>query len=719
MNKKELLLEIGTEEIPAAALDHAVADLKRLATEQLERSRIDFSNIEALGTPRRLMLTVKLAPTQADIVIEKRGPGKSVAFDKEGNPTRAALGFAKGHGVDISEVCILDTDKGEYIGVKKTEIGRDTQEVLAEILPKIILDIPFRKSMRWSDGTIRFVRPMHWLLALYDGKVIDFKVGKVKSSNLTCGHRFLSPSNFAVKDYKHYKTEMRKRYVTIDGEERKKKIVAEITKIEKVSGFRMIEDAELLDHVANLVEYPVTVQGTFDEKFLALPEKVLLNSMREHQKYFGMRTKKNGALANAFISVLNTKPNDVDVVIKGNERVLRARLSDAEFFYNEDKKKTLEEYNKQLSGVIFQNKLGTMREKVERIMANAKFIAETVNLGWRDENPNEAIKNAVRAAELCKADLVTSMVGEFAKLQGNMGRDYARLSGEPESVAEAIFEHYLPAGADSTLPKTNTGIAVSIADKIDTIVACFSIGLKPTGSADPFALRRQTLGIILMLDAWQFSEWEKSPLSLKALITEAYRNIKDKATRPEAETVSDVLEFFTIRYKNLLVKDKNIADTEEISYDVFDAVIALGLDNIRREKMKMHSLSRFKKRDDFADLAISFKRVGNIVKGVRGSLTVDTSLFDDASEKTLYAEFTSVKTKVADICEKDGRPVAGEAGEYENALVEMSKLKEPVDNFFNNVMVMADDEAVKNNRLALLQSIQKVFLNIADFSKLS
>jgi glycyl-tRNA synthetase beta chain len=686
---KEFLLEIGTEEIPAGMLDFAVKDLQRVAEEYFDKNEIGFSGVKVYGTPRRLVLYVKsLMEAQEDKVIEKRGPAKSVAYDKDGNPTKAAIGFAKGQGVDVSDICVIKTDKGEYICVRKTRAGRKTKEVLSEILPQTILNIPFKKSMRWSDITIRFVRPIHWILALFGGQVIDFSVGNIKSGNLSCGHRFLSPSKFAVKDFKNYKNELKKRYVLVEADKRKEVIAKDISNIEKRTGLELIKDDELLDHVANLVEYPVTVNGKFDEKFLKLPKEVLINSMKEHQKYFAMskKNKNKSEITNSFINVINTKPKNLNVVIKGNERVLRARLSDAEFFFNEDKKKKLSLYNEQLKGVIFQNKLGTIYEKVERVVENAKFIAGAIL--------PEKVEKAARAAYLCKADLVTEMVGEFPKLQGIMGRKYAVLSGEGEEVAQAVYEHYLPTGADGTLPETDVGAVVSIADKIDTIAACFSVGLVPTGAADPFALRRQTLGIInILLD-------KKYTISLRELIKKAYDNIKEKATRKEGETVEDVLNFFEVRFKNAFA----------FSYDVVNAVLALRLDKIIESYKKAQALNEFKKRPDFESIAISFKRVANIVKGVDKKENADTSLFKHTSENALYDKFNEVKESVIRLCADY---------KYYEALEEITKLKGPVDKFFDDVLVMTDDETLKNNRLALLQNIQIVFINIADFSKIS
>ncbi|MFC1855016.1 glycine--tRNA ligase subunit beta [Thermodesulfobacteriota bacterium] len=699
MTTRELLFEIGTEEIPAAALSNAVRDLKRLAEESFKNNKIECEGVEAYGTPRRLVLYVnKMAEKQADSLVEKRGPATRVAYDADGNPTKALIGFAKGLGVDVADVEILKSDKGEYVNVSKTIKGEETSEVLGALLSQLIFDIPFKKSMRWSDGSIRFSRPIHWILSLFGSDVVsfsigDFSKGAIKSGNVSCGHRFLSPSKFQVKDFKHYKTELKKRFVVVDAAVRKSMITDRIDEIKKENGLDIIKDHDLLEHVANLVEYPVTVSGSFDEKFLALPKEVLVNSMKVHQKYFATTKRGDDDLTNSFINVLNTRPKDQNVVIKGNERVLRARLSDAEFFYNEDKKKALDSFNERLSGVIFHKKLGTMHEKVERIKELSKFIA-----GYVSEGLDAA---AARAAELCKADLVTEMVGEFPKLQGVMGREYALLAGEEKDVAAAIYEHYLPISADGALPETVLGMIISIADKIDTIVSCFSVGLMPTGSADPFALRRQTLGIINMLN--ELASLFKRVLPVDALVKKAFDAIRDKAKRDEAETISDVLQFFSVRMKNMITQDG-------FKFDVVDAVLALGLNNINESFLKITALSEFKNRPDFEALSVSFKRVANIVKGVSGDVQVDAALFSDDSESELYKKYDRVKSSVDELCKKH---------DYLEALEVTTKLKELIDNFFDTVLVMDKDEKVKNNRLALLQNIQNLFLNIADFSKIN
>jgi glycyl-tRNA synthetase beta chain len=692
MKTKEFLLEIGTEEIPAAALNAAVSDLRKLAEEAFTSDRLKFSGVEAYGTPRRLVLYVEsMAVSQEDIVEERRGPSKKAAYDADGNLTRAATGFAKGQGVDVSDIVVIQTEKGEYISVKKKISGEKTEAVLSELLPKLIFSLPFKKSMRWSDGSIRFSRPIHWILSLFGGDVVDFSIGDfssgaLKSSNLSRGHRFLSSSKFKVKNFKHYRDELKKRFVIIDAEKRKSMIKSDIAKIEKNTSLKVIDDAELMDHVANLVEYPVTVMGDFDEKFLDLPDDVLKTSMKEHQKYFAM-TKGGDRLANSFINVMNTKPKDERVVVKGNERVLRARLSDAEFFYNEDKKNTLDSCNERLRGVIFQKKLGTMYEKVERIVKNTGYLADVLAPDIKE--------TAMRAALLCKADLVTEMVGEFPKLQGVMGREYAGLAGEAPEVSDTLYEHYLPTSADGTLPETGTGAVVSIADKIDTIVSCFSVGLIPTGSADPFALRRQTLGILnIVLD-------KKYTISLNKIIKSAYGNIKEKAGKGEDETVGAVMEFFLTRLKNKLT-------SEGFSYDVVDAVLTLGLNNVNDSLEKIKALSRFKERPDFEALSISFKRVANIVKGVE-DLNVDPSLFDHDSERALYDKFNDIKNNVDEHVGND---------DYLKALEVTTELKGPIDKFFDDVLVMVEDETIKRNRLGLLLSIQKIFLNIADFKKI-
>ncbi len=475
---KELLLEIGTEEIPAGFIPQALHDLENLVRKELETNRIDFENVRSLGTPRRLVLFVEsVSERQRDWEEKKIGPSRQAAFDKDGNPTRAAIGFAKGQSVPVESLQVVQTEKGEYVCATKKEAGKPTADLLPLLFPRMILSIPFQKSMRWADVPIRFVRPIHWILALFGGETIPFEIGNVRSGNVTYGHRFMRPGAIPVEGFQDYLKKTREAFVLVDPGERKKKIEEEMAREETTLSGQVLKDEELLDEVSFLVEYPVALCGGFDSKFLSLPAEVLIHSMKEHQRYFPI-VDRQGRLLPQFICISNIAPADPKVVIKGNERVLRARLADAAYFFQEDMKVPLEKRVEQLKQVVFQAKLGTSYEKMSRFRQLASWIAERID---------PALKGAVeRAAFLCKADLVTGMVGEFPKLQGIVGREYARLSGEKTEVAEAIHEHYLPAFAGDRLPGSPIGDIVSMADKMDTIVGCFGVGLAPTGTADPF-----------------------------------------------------------------------------------------------------------------------------------------------------------------------------------------------------------------------------------------
>ncbi|MEW6375402.1 MAG: glycine--tRNA ligase subunit beta, partial [Thermodesulfobacteriota bacterium] len=536
---KELLLEIGTEEIPAGFIPQALIDLETLARKELEANRIDFNGIKTLGTPRRLLLLIKsLSEMQKDVEIKKLGPAKQSAFDAGGNPTKAAIGFAKSQSVPVESLTLVQTEKGEYVCAVKKEPGKPTVEILSSLLPKWIVSIPFQKSMKWGEVAVRFARPIHWILALFGGEVIPFEVGNIRSGDVTYGHRFMQPGSIRVKDFKSYLQKTREAFILVDPVERKKKIEEEMVREgAKVSG-RVVRDEELLNEVNFLVEYPVALCGNFDPDFLSLPREVVIHSMKEHQRYFPVSDDR-GELLSHFIFISNIAPKDLKMVVKGNERVLKARLSDAAFFFKDDMKISLEERVEQLKKVIFQAKLGTSYEKVMRFKQLGLFMVDRI-----DPKLKETVE---RAALLCKADLVTGMVGEFPKLQGVVGREYARLSGEKPEVYEAIYEHYLPGFAGDRLPSSPVGDIVSMADKMDTIVGCFGVGLIPTGTADPFGLRRQALGIIRIILEKEYS------LSLVELIEESGQQLKEKMERPFSEVRAEVLDFFRIRYQNFLL----------------------------------------------------------------------------------------------------------------------------------------------------------------------
>ena len=686
---RELLLEIGTEEIPAGFVRQALADLEVLARKELETQRIDFEGLKTLGTPRRLVLVVRgLSERQKDVEIRKIGPSKQAAFDSKGAPTKAAIGFAKGQSVAVESLTLVETEKGEYVCAVKKEVGKPTHEILPSILPKLVLSIPFQKSMKWADGSIRFARPIHWILALLGGEVVPFEVGSVRSGKVTYGHRFMHSGPIPVSDYASYLDRTREAFVLVDPAERKKKIEEGLIKeAASVSG-SILPDEDLLNEVTFLVEYPVPFCGSFESQFLSLPREVIIHSMKEHQRYFPVEDGQ-GNLLSHFVFVSNIAPRDRSVVVKGNERVLKARLSDAAFFFHEDLKIVLEKRVEQLRKVVFQAKLGTSYEKMVRFKALALILVQRVDPSLRE--------TVERASLLCKADLVTGMVGEFPKLQGIVGREYARLQGEKPAVAEAIYEHYLPAFAGDRLPDNPVGDMISIADKLDTIVGCFGVGLTPTGTADPFGLRRQAIGIIrIVLE-------KKYPFSLSQLIEESGTLFRDKMERPFSEVRREVLDFFRVRYQNLLL-DKGYP------FDVTEAVLSISFDELVDVQGRIDALRKARESKDFESIVIAFKRAMNILKSASPRNPVDPALLSEDVEKNLYQAFVEAKEKV------EGSLVRRD---YESALKEMIQMKKPIDDFFDGVMVMVEDEGIRNNRLALLDGIGQLFLRIADFSKLT
>ncbi len=515
---KELFFEIGAEEIPAGFVPRALQFMDESIRRELSANRLEFSEVRAIGTPRRLALVVRGLPSlQPDAEITAMGPSKKAAFDPSGNPTKAAEGFARGQGVSVSDLKVIETEKGEYLAVTKKDIVRPVLELLAEMLPKLVASIPFRKSMRWADLDIRFARPVHWMVALFDGSVIPFSFGPVQSANISRGHRFMANTQFPVRDFDHYLEECERHFVIVDQERRKEIIRRETHRVAKSTGGHLLPDEALLDEVTFLVEYPSVVHGTIPEEFLVVPKEVLITSMRSHQRYFSV-VDEQGKLLPPFITVPNTVAEDPSVVVKGNERVLRARLSDARFFFDEYRKVRLESRVESLKNVLYQQKLGTSYEKMERFRSLAEYLADQLAPSVKSQ--------ACRASFLCKADLVSGMVGEFPEVQGIMGREYALYDGEDAAVALAISEHYMPVQAGGELPSSDIGAFVSIADKLDTVCGCFGVGLIPTGAADPYALRRATIGIISIIMAKGY------PLCLSALVDRSLDLLSPKLTRP-------------------------------------------------------------------------------------------------------------------------------------------------------------------------------------------
>ncbi len=683
---KELFLEIGVEEIPAGFLPKAMADMKSLMAKELEQARIPFGEIRTLATPRRLVLVVTGLPAeQPDAQLTALGPAKNVAFTPDGAPTKAAQGFARGQGVDVASLQIITTEKGEYVAAVKKETGRPTVELLPVILPRLMGNIPFKKSMHWGDFDVRFARPIHWIVALFAGSVVPFSFGPIISGAVSRGHRFMADTHFLVRDFGHYQEECARHFVIPDPARRREIIRDQVEQAATAAGGALLPDEGLLDEVTYLVEYPSVVRGTFDPSFLEVPKEVLITSMRSHQRYFSI-VDRDGKLMPGFITVNNTLTSDPDVVVRGNERVLRARLSDARFFFEEDKKVPLSRRVEALKSVVYQQKLGTSYEKMERFRALAESLA--------DRLAPEVKGEVSRAAELCKADLVTGMVGEFPEVQGIMGREYALLQGEPPEVARAIAEHYLPTQAGGVLPTSDIGAIVSIADKLDSIAGCFGVGLIPTGTADPYALRRAALGIIaIILDRGY-------PLSLGETIDRSLELLAPKLTRPREQVAAEVREFFRGRFVNL--------QAGEFPGDAVEAAVAVGSDDLVAAKARIAALAEFKSHPDFEALTIGFKRAANIVKeGV--DTPVNPALFTDPSEGELCAAFAGVKSSVEE-------KVAEHS--YLEALTRIATLRVPIDHFFEKVMVMAEEPEIRANRLALLTGIARLVGGIADFSRL-
>ena len=686
----DLLVEIGSEEIPAALVVRARADLEAAAAARLGAARLDFERIETMGTPRRLTLIVSgLAERQPDISEQVVGPPARAAFDADGNPTPAAVGFAKRNGVAVTELVRIESGKGkkkgEYVACTRREAGAAAAAVLPALLTELIEKLPWSKPMRWGWGDQGFVRPVHWIVALFAGAPVAIEFAGISAGTASRGHRFLAPGPIELDGSRaDYIGKLREAFVIVSADARRQMISAELRRIESEVGARIRPDDALIDEVAYLVEYPVAVAGEFDPAFLEVPEEVIVSAMRSHQRYFAMEDG-SGALVNRFVTIAGTVTRDVDVVRRGNQRVLAARLADARFFFREDQKKPLAEWAARLDAVVFQAKLGSVGDKVRRVVAIAKGLAPQVGVD---------ADSAARVAELCKADLVTNMVGEFPDLQGIMGQHYARVGGEPEELCVAIAEHYRPRGGGDRPPASALAAVVGLADRIDTLVGCFAAGLAPTGSADPYGLRRAALAILsIILDR----SWS---LSLAELIASAAGELSvdiDDRRRDE------VGQFFRMRLKGFLV------DTQGLPVDCVEAALTTGFDDVPDAHARAAAVAKLRGRDDFEPLAVAFKRIANILKGTTAAEQPDETIFADAEEGVLWSAFSAAKQQV-DTCL--------DARDYDAALLVLAELKQPVDRFFETVLVMADDEALRKNRLALLGSINGTFTRIADFRQL-
>jgi len=687
----ELILEIGTEEIPSGYLDNALYDLKQLVQTGFESNRIKNSGFETYGTPRRIVLVGHgIAEKQDDLEQGFNGPPKNVAYDEKGNPTKAALGFAKKQGVSVDDLDIVKTPKGEYLHVNKLVPGRPTSEVLAEILPDMILSVPWPKSMRWGNIDCLFVRPIHWILCLLNGKVVPFELGGIQSDNFTRGHRFMSPDPKKIGSVSDYFTVMDESFVMVDPKKRQQSVKTAVETVTANAGGKVLEDIALLNTVTNLVEYPFAVSGSFEKKFLSLPEAVLITAMREHQKYFAMYDDHDHLMPR-FVAVNNTRPRDEKVVIKGHERVLRARLADADFFFREDRSRPLLTRLEDLKDVVYQADLGSSFDKVIRFKELAQTICNDLGID-RDDDLR-------LAADLCKCDLVTQMVCEFPSLQGVIGKEYARMEGFPDEVCVAIEEHYMPVAADSALPETELGAVLSIADRLDTITGCFAVNLVPSGSSDPFALRRHALAIIRILED---RDW---PLSLKKMINEAILILKKQVDFDSQAVLEKVMGFFRERYRHLILR-------AGYDSDIVESVISVAFDTVNDLRKRIDQLKRFSVQSgEFNELALTFKRVSNILKNQDRVDDIDTSMFREESEIILWKTYTEVKDEVKAYLK---------SRDYYGAMALMAGLKGPVDDFFDNVEVLTKaDPRLKNNRVGMLQRVEALLKELADFSKFS
>jgi len=704
-----LLLEIGTEEIPSSYIQPALDQMEEQSSKLLKESRIDFESVRTLGTPRRLVLSVTGVSTrQSDRTVEVMGPPRSVAFDEEGKPTKAAEGFARRVGATVDDLKVKHTERGEYVYLLRQDSGKPTIELLSEELPKLIASLSFPKSMHFSsseDGDLRFARPIRWIVALLGDEVIDFNLGRARSDRFAFGHRFLSSGAIELKDasFDDFKEALRKAGVIVDHEERRDMIRKQVADILESEGCPAHIDEELLNTVTFLVEMPRAVVGTFSETYLSLPVEVLETAMKKHQRYFSFHTRDSSVgathaspLLPKFVAITNGV-GDEEVIRHGNERVLRARLADAEFFYTEDQKSRLADKVGKLKHVVFQEELGSLYDKTRRLEELTSFICRELGLAEKS-----IYDNAVRAAKLCKVDLITQMVIEFPSLQGTMGGYYASNSGETDEVAEAIRRHYYPTSPDGALPSTITGGIVSIADKLDTIVGYFGIGNIPSGSQDPYALRRQSAGIVRILSEFGIH---------LALDRAVEKSISLYNRFPQPDRIKDnILEFLKGRISALLSE-------RGFAYDVIDSILAVDSTDVSNTIKRAYALSRFRNRPDFNTIYPAFNRVIRIlpkeyreVLGVPASLSaVDQEFLQDQAEKELYGSMVQIEVDVRQ---------AAANGEYDTVLDQLAGLRSVIDTFFDEVLVMTEAPDLQNNRLTLLQRLASMFSLVADFSRL-
>ena len=680
---KDLLFEIGAEEIPAGFMPNILGQLKQLAETKLNDAHLPFESIETYGTPRRLALIVKgLADASAEISERHKGPSASIAYDADGNATKAAIGFARGKGLDVADLVVEDG----YIYAETKTAGVPAKDIVTDMLPQLITGLNFPKSMHWGDLDAKFVRPVRWLVALLDEEVIPVEFATVKSGNVTRGHRFLGADEITIKNAASYVDTLKENFVMVDQDARRELISKQLHDMAASKNASIVWDDDLLEEINYLVEWPTALCGGFEESYLALPDAAIITPMKDHQRYFPL-VGQDGKLLPMFLTVRNGSDHSIEVVQAGNERVLRARLDDAKFFFNEDRKKPLIDRQDGLTKIVFQEGLGNLADKTERLLKLGRVFGEECGLH------EDAAVVLERATELAKTDLTTGMVTEFTELQGVMGKEYALLDGESPEVAEAIFEQYLPRFAGDVLPQTEAGKVLSIIDKVDNIVATFSRGLIPTGSQDPYALRRQIIGILNILLG---SEWN---ISLRPIF-KASMELLNVAADKQEELLNQVEEFFTLRWKNIFLD-------REVPHHVIDLLLSNNELSVADAEGLVNALLA-NRIDENVELVQAYTRMYNLVKDVEYT-GVNSDLLKEDAEKALFE--AASKASEASLA-------AWEAGDYAAVVAVPATLVPTINQFFEDVMVMDKDEAIKANRLQLVRLAYSVMAIIGDISAL-
>jgi len=680
---KDLLFEIGAEEIPAGFMPNILDQLKQLAETKLNDAHLPFESIATYGTPRRLALIVKgLADTSAEISERHKGPSASIAYDADGNATKAAIGFARGKGLDVADLVVEDG----YIYAETKTAGVPAKDIVTDMLPQLITGLNFPKSMHWGNLDAKFVRPVRWLVALLDEEVIPVEFATVKSGNVTRGHRFLGADEITIKNAASYVDILKENFVMVDQDARRELISKQLHDIAASKNASIVWDDDLLEEINYLVEWPTALCGGFEESYLALPDAAIITPMKDHQRYFPL-VDQEGKLLPMFLTVRNGSDHSIEVVQAGNERVLRARLDDAKFFFNEDRKKPLIDRQDGLTKIVFQEGLGNLADKTERLLKLGRVFGEECGLH------EDAAVVLERATELAKTDLTTGMVTEFTELQGVMGKEYALLDGESPEVAEAIFEQYLPRFAGDVLPQTEAGKVLSIIDKVDNIVATFSRGLIPTGSQDPYALRRQTIGILNILLG---SDWN---ISLRPIFKSSMELLNVPAEKQD-ELLGQVEEFFTLRLKNIFLD-------REVPHHVIDLLLSNNELSVADAEGLVNALLA-NRIDENVELVQAYTRMYNLVKDVE-YIGVNSDLLKEDAEKALFEAASKASEESL---------AAWEANDYAAVVAVPTTLVPAINKFFEDVMVMDKDEAIKANRLQLVRLAYSVMAIIGDISAL-